>query len=32
MKMHNYYDYKVINDKVGEAALEIVKIIKQHQK
>jgi guanylate kinase len=32
MKMHNYYDYKVINDKIGEAASEIVKIIKQHQK
>lgn len=32
MKMHNYYDYKVINDKVDQAASEIVKIIKQHQK
>lgn len=32
MQMHNYYDYKVINDKVDQAADEIVKIIKQHQK
>jgi guanylate kinase len=32
MKMHNIYDYKVINDKVEAAAKEIVKIIKKHQK
>lgn len=32
MDMHNYYDYKVINDKVDQAAAEIVNIIKQHQK